>query len=289
MELKDYREMPDAGLYEKIERRLVMRRRVRGTVWTAVAVVMVAVVTIAVWPHRHDVATEAEADSGVAQLRHNEYDAAHRIAEAVTASSQDEDPQTSRDADRETRVPHPAATVHEESTAAPTAMSTVSPIAHATQEPAMSHSSQRPVAVSQPMPKSLSGEGENASLQSKAEMDDVVVVTASFDADPVKSPSAPSDNGSMFWAPNVMAPDGEVDDNRTFHFVFSDATGVSDFRVQIYNRGGRRLYTSTDPLFRWDGRHHGEMLPQGTYVWVVQYRDAEGHKHQEKGTVTLIR
>ena len=91
----------------------------------------------------------------------------------------------------------------------------------------------------------------------------------------------------MVWAPNVISLSDDDERNRTFGLSYSSP--VSDFKVYIYNRGGRQVYSSTDADFRWDGSMNGTQLPQGAYVWVAQFRDSEGRAVQRKGTVTLLR
>ena len=97
----------------------------------------------------------------------------------------------------------------------------------------------------------------------------------------------PVHEDNLAWAPNVIIPNGDVDENRTFKMKFSSA--VSDFQIQIFNRGGRRVFSSSDPAFEWDGTHDGAALPQSAYVWVAQFKGTDGVKRQLKGTVTLIR
>lgn len=51
-------------------------------------------------------------------------------------------------------------------------------------------------------------------------------------------------------------------------------------RVEIVNRWGRLVFSSTDRNFRW----YGENFPAGEYLYAIQYT-----QHQYKGHVTLIR
>lgn len=97
---------------------------------------------------------------------------------------------------------------------------------------------------------------------------------------------------NQIWTPNIIvpnfvAPDGESDDWRRFSIKFSSA--VSDFKLHLYNRGGRLLYSTTDPNFEWDATHNGSTVPQGSYVWVATYRDSNGDARRESGVLTVIR
>ena len=89
------------------------------------------------------------------------------------------------------------------------------------------------------------------------------------------------------WAPNVIIPDGDQEENRTFSLRFSDE--VIGFKLYIFNRNGRQVAYSNDPAYRWDATHSGTRLPQGTYVWVAQFRDSHDRPVQKKGTVTVLR
>ena len=89
------------------------------------------------------------------------------------------------------------------------------------------------------------------------------------------------------WAPNVIIPDGDQEENRTFSLRFSDE--VTGFKLYIFNRNGRQVAYSNDPAYRWDATHSGTRLPQGTYVWVAQFRDSHDRPVQKKGTVTVRR
>lgn len=59
--------------------------------------------------------------------------------------------------------------------------------------------------------------------------------------------------------------------------------------MQIYNRWGELLFSTTDITEAWDGNYLGKEQEVGTYIWVIQYEkfnDKYGET-QLKGTVTL--
>ena len=100
------------------------------------------------------------------------------------------------------------------------------------------------------------------------------------------TPSTPHyDN--VLWAPNIISPMAEEDENRVFK-VKATST-VSDFHMVVYNRGGRQVFASNDINRGWDARREGSMVPQGTYIWVARFRDSSGTLRQEKGSVTVVR
>lgn len=100
-------------------------------------------------------------------------------------------------------------------------------------------------------------------------------------ADPV-----PYQVDNILWAPNIITPNGDVAENRVFKVVASST--VSDFRIHIYNRGGRLLFKSSDINEVWDATHDGTTVPQGAYVWVATFRGTDGSSHRQAGTVTVV-
>ncbi len=64
---------------------------------------------------------------------------------------------------------------------------------------------------------------------------------------------------------------------------------VTDFMVEIWNRWGELVYSSTDVTSGWDGNFKGNASQTGVYGYVVKYTDATGTAQIKKGNVTLIR
>lgn len=62
-----------------------------------------------------------------------------------------------------------------------------------------------------------------------------------------------------------------------------------DYKMQIFNRWGTLIFESNDIEQGWNGMCDGELCPQGTYIYIIQYRDLENTKHTVRGTVQLIR
>lgn len=88
------------------------------------------------------------------------------------------------------------------------------------------------------------------------------------------------------YAPNAFTPSRE-DNNR---FCVSCCFLPPDsYEMYIYSRQGQQLFSSTDMYECWDGTLGGEPVPQGVYVWLIKYRDADGWEAAQKGTVLLLR
>src|SRR5690606_8321614 len=92
-------------------------------------------------------------------------------------------------------------------------------------------------------------------------------------------------------APTAFRPGSTIDENREFGVLtfFIDDSG---FEVFIFNRWGEMVYQSNDRLFRWNGGYNNnfsQLLPAGTYTYVVKYRSIYEEEIQERrgGVVSM--
>lgn len=94
----------------------------------------------------------------------------------------------------------------------------------------------------------------------------------------------------MVFIPNAFSPnDPSSEEVRTFRVFPNNDADISNFKIYIYNRGGRQVFHSSDITHGWDGKTRGVDQPMGTYVYVVEYTDAAKGLQHVKGTLTLIR
>jgi gliding motility-associated-like protein len=88
----------------------------------------------------------------------------------------------------------------------------------------------------------------------------------------------------LFELPNTITPDGDgVNDTWTIPQI----ENFPDALVQIFNRWGVKVFSSTGYNEPWDGRRDGEDLPAGAYYYIIDY-NFEG-KDNLNGTVNIIR
>ena len=80
---------------------------------------------------------------------------------------------------------------------------------------------------------------------------------------------------------NVFTPNGDGQNDLFTVPVF----GLIDYKVQIFNRWGKKVYEWTDPTSGWAG----EDQPDGVYFYVVtgMNNDSEKSEYKKQGTVTL--
>ena len=86
--------------------------------------------------------------------------------------------------------------------------------------------------------------------------------------------------------PNAFTPNGDgVND------IFLPAfRSLKSYELTIYNKWGRRVFSSSDPAEGWDGRENGRDAAAGTYYFVAKAAGYErGVTFRRKGSVTLIR
>jgi gliding motility-associated-like protein len=301
MDWKDYLEQPDSGLFEKIERRLRRRRLMRRAGVAATVAVVAAVAALALWPA--SAGNESDASQQVAMLQSPEgisrSDGFRPDKSAVSNENGEAlKPATSNTPeavmpDRKPRkdsiivIPSKEDSPLDVVDAISSIGAQPKPVSVATDETKERQLPEGKTNVMFESRRQSANELQNPYLQKVVDVIDSVVqpVYTPVKNDPVEEPLPHEDN--LFWAPNVIVPAGDVDDNRTFSMKFTST--VSQFTITIFNRGGRQVFQSNDPAFVWDGTFKGSALSQGAYIWVAKFRDSAGKLHEEHGTVTLIR
>lgn len=92
--------------------------------------------------------------------------------------------------------------------------------------------------------------------------------------------------GPEYYLPNAFTPNGDGL-NDIFRPIPSGMKSTEYFR--IYNRAGQLVFQTNKWLEGWDGKYKGRDALQGTYVWMIRGRDANGSLVEKKGTVILLR
>ncbi|WP_420387997.1 gliding motility-associated C-terminal domain-containing protein [Roseivirga sp.] len=90
-------------------------------------------------------------------------------------------------------------------------------------------------------------------------------------------------------APNAFAP-SSPEPNNTFSVFPNDF--VDNFEIFIYTRWGELIYQSNTLEFKWDGTFNGELVPLGTYPYVIRFTsrfEPERGVFERKGAVAVIR
>ncbi|MDP4267755.1 MAG: gliding motility-associated C-terminal domain-containing protein [Bacteroidota bacterium] len=85
--------------------------------------------------------------------------------------------------------------------------------------------------------------------------------------------------------PNVFTPDG---DNHNDIFK-PELSGIKYIKGTIFDRWGRMVYEWTNPENGWDGRKGGNNLPEGTYYYVIMFKDYNNKISERTGFFELLR
>ncbi len=74
--------------------------------------------------------------------------------------------------------------------------------------------------------------------------------------------------------------------NDIFHPV---GEGVMEYKLEIFNKWGEKIFESNDFHVGWDGYYQGELMPQNVYIWKAEGKFANGKTFEKMGDVTLVR
>ena len=277
---KDYQVKPDEGLFDAVHRRLRVRRilRIAAVAFVAVSVALVVVLSTVKDTTSPSVNEQSSVRNDRIASQVTPQHAIHN-AEASPAVEPEDAPQAGP------AVKAVGKLVAEESmpsiqpqAAVPVVVEPVTdanPVENTVRQPTatpVNPTQDTPVITAEPDTPYVVQETQAVANASSAKVGG---------ADPV-----PYQVDNILWAPNIITPNGDVAENRVFKVVASST--VSDFRIHIYNRGGRLLFKSSDINEVWDATHDGTTVPQGAYVWVATFRGTDGSSHRQAGTVTVV-
>jgi gliding motility-associated-like protein len=92
----------------------------------------------------------------------------------------------------------------------------------------------------------------------------------------------------VLYAPNAFTPDG--DGKNEMFFLYGNDIDPSEFELQVFNRWGELIFSSSSLSSGWDGAYKGQKCPNDVYVWKVKAKSLTTRKTVEKfGHVVLIR
>ena len=89
----------------------------------------------------------------------------------------------------------------------------------------------------------------------------------------------------------VFIPNAFTPNNDGHNDYFGSATDflAKSYRMEIFNRYGQTVFESNENTKKWDGTLKGKKMPNGAYLWIMNYIDSKGKKRYFQGTVLLIR
>ena len=94
------------------------------------------------------------------------------------------------------------------------------------------------------------------------------------------------EQSTTFFLPNAFTPGGK---NPEFRPLFAYPDNIGAYSMDIFDRWGSPIFSTTTPTTGWDGRRGTEDLPQGAYAYIVRVTQANGNVVEQKGVVVLLR
>ena len=90
---------------------------------------------------------------------------------------------------------------------------------------------------------------------------------------------------------NIQMPNAFTPNNDNLNDVFKAyvPSPVTNFRMQIWNVWGEKVFETTDYKKGWDGTYKSVKQSMGSYVYLVTLKDIDGKPVQKKGSFVLIR
>lgn len=75
----------------------------------------------------------------------------------------------------------------------------------------------------------------------------------------------------ILYAPNTFTPDHDQFNQEWF--VVIEGIDNFSFDIEVRDRWGNTVWQNNDVNGRWDGTYGGEILPTGTYPWIIKAKD----------------
>ena len=287
MDLKEYRMMPDEGLFEQVERKVRRRRmaRVAGIVCGGAMVIVVAIALI-VSGQRSSTGGEQLAELVGERLAGSmEQGATTGYPLPVTDSPEGAGQMESVSSQQSTGSVETAVSQSDNQSLGQSNVLASEQLSDQTYMPSVSGTLNQPTTPMLP---------PAVTVLETTPVADLLLDDVGTQSEPASDPGRGNDlmvqnnnYTNILWAPNIITPMGDNADNRVFKVTASGS--VSHFQLTVFNRGGRQVFSSNDINRSWDATRDGSQVPQGTYVWVARFRDSDGVLRQEKGTVTVVR
>ncbi len=90
---------------------------------------------------------------------------------------------------------------------------------------------------------------------------------------------------------NVYIPNAVTFNNDELNDVFKieGIQNTQNFEMKIYNRWGEEIFVSHDPTKGWNGYYQGEIVPDGIYMYTLNFTYFDNKSYQFKGSITILK
>jgi gliding motility-associated-like protein len=90
-----------------------------------------------------------------------------------------------------------------------------------------------------------------------------------------------------FYVPNAFTPNN--DGINDYFLPFGEGISSTHYALYIFDRWGNLIFETDEANKSWDGRHMGELVPIGNYVWRIKTKDIYDNEiHNYVGHVTVV-
>lgn len=91
----------------------------------------------------------------------------------------------------------------------------------------------------------------------------------------------------FIWVPNSFSPNGDLIND--YWGASGILEGITNYKMEIYNRWGEKIFATYKTSDRWDGTYKGELVPMGFYIYKMEFTDfRETQWFYKKGEIHLI-
>jgi len=99
----------------------------------------------------------------------------------------------------------------------------------------------------------------------------------------------PVKDQTIFYVPNAFTPNGD-DNNNVFLPIMTVGVDPQQYKFEVYNRWGEKIFESNDYSVGWDGTYGSQIVKAGMYSWKITFNELKNENVVIKtGTVVLIR
>ena len=90
---------------------------------------------------------------------------------------------------------------------------------------------------------------------------------------------------SDFYFPETINPNSQNNTFKIYGLGFDRNRG----NIEIYNRWGEMVFSTTDLDKGWDGKINGEIADMGMYIYKALFYDQLNERHIRSGSILVIR
>ena len=92
-----------------------------------------------------------------------------------------------------------------------------------------------------------------------------------------------------FYLPSAFTPNNDGKNDFFNPLYYCD---IAEFKINIFNRWGEKIYTANNPEFKWNGKVENKFVQEGVYAYVIEYvprlKNIPSNKITKSGTIAVI-